>query len=93
MGRGEISNHLFGIAIDVDPSKNSCCDCTEKWRRNPFCKRKLPVHERMVMPVCWVQVFTRYGFHWLGDDRTEDTMHFEFLGKPEVVERAGRANP
>ena len=26
---GEISNHLFGIAIDIDPNRNPCCGCVE----------------------------------------------------------------
>ena len=34
-----------------------------------------------------VEVFEKYGFYWLGHDRLEDTMHFEFLGQPELIEK------
>jgi hypothetical protein len=85
---GEISNHVFGIAVDVDPSENTCCKCVARWRSHPLCKKRdLKVHERMIMPVCWVEVFEKYGFYWLGHDRLEDTMHFEFLGQPEFIEK------
>ena len=83
----EVSNHVYGIALDLDPSKNTCCGCVAKWRAHPMCKKKLEVHERMIMPVCWVDIFEKYGFYWLGHDRLQDTMHFEFLGKPEVLEK------
>ena len=84
---GEVSNHVYGIGLDVDPTRNTCCKCVKKWRNHPLCKRDLPVHLRMAMPMCWIEVFTRYGFHWLGHDRLEDTMHVEFLGDPEHVGR------
>jgi hypothetical protein len=84
---GEVSNHVYGIGLDVDPTKNTCCKCVKKWRNHPLCKRDLPVHLRMAMPMCWVEIFARYGFHWLGHGRLEDTMHVEFLGDPEQVAR------
>jgi hypothetical protein len=37
------------------------------------------------MPACWVGVFERFGFYWLGHDALKDTMHFEFLGDPERI--------
>lgn len=90
---GEISNHVFGIAVDVDPSENTCCKCVAKWREHPLCKkRNLKVHERMIMPICWVEVFEKYGFYWLGHDRLQDTMHFEFLGRPEHIEKSINAS-
>jgi hypothetical protein len=85
---GEVSNHVYGIALDVDPADNTCCGCTARWRAHPMCKRKLPTHERMIMPWCWVEIFETYGFYWLGRDKLRDTMHFDFLGDPDHVKRA-----
>jgi hypothetical protein len=83
---GEISNHLFGIAIDIDPNRNPCCHCVKKWQENPRCARvaKTP-YDRSDLTKCWVNAFERYGFYWLGLDSLEDTMHFEFLGDPNKV--------
>jgi hypothetical protein len=82
----EVSNHVYGIALDIDPDLNPCCNCVGKWSRDEACTKtvKSPF-ERMAMPKCWVDVFERYGFHWLGHDELEDTMHFEFLGDPERI--------
>lgn len=88
---GEVSNHVYGIAIDLDPAENTCCGCVGKWKRHPMCKKPLPPHERMIMPYCWVEAFERYGFYWLGRDKLQDTMHFEFLGDPSPVREAVNA--
>jgi hypothetical protein len=83
---GEVSNHLYGIAVDVDPEHNVCCGCVGPAGAHPVCKRKdASLGERMVMPECWVSVFERYGFYWLGRDPMGDTMHFEFLGDPDRI--------
>ena len=80
----EVSNHVYGIAIDIDSQLNPCCGCVGRWSENPACKKKVKsIYERMAMPKCWVEVFERYGFYWLGHDELQDTMHFEFLGDPE----------
>jgi hypothetical protein len=77
----EVSNHVFGIAIDIEAKKNTCCSCVDPWPNHPLCKKKVQsIYERMVMPRSWVIVFERYGFYWLGHDALQDTMHFEFLG-------------
>lgn len=82
----EISNHLFGIAIDIDPDRNPCCGCVDPWPTNPLCQLKTrTVYERSALPRCWVRAFERYGFDWLGHDPLEDTMHFEFLGNPDRI--------
>jgi hypothetical protein len=82
----EVSNHVYGIALDIDSQDNPCCGCVGKWREHPACKKQVASpFERMVMPRCWVEVFERYGFHWLGHDEIEDTMHFEFLGDPDRI--------
>lgn len=82
---GDVSNHVYGIALDIDPERNPCCRCVEPWRSNKRCKRKGGVVDRMDMPECWVRVFERYGFYWLGHDELEDSMHFEFLGDPSRI--------
>jgi hypothetical protein len=81
---GEFSNHLFGIAVDIDPDKNPCCHCVEPWPSHPACKHQnRSVYERTQLPRCWLRTFERYGFYWLGDDQLEDTMHFEYLADPD----------
>jgi hypothetical protein len=84
---GEVSNHVYGIAIDIDPLKNPCCKCLEPWSSSERCRGNKPVWERMAMPRCWVDTFERFGFYWLGHDVLEDTMHFEFLGDPDRIRR------
>jgi hypothetical protein len=84
---GEISNHVYGIAIDVDPMRNPCCGCIGSWRTNSRCQNQKSKFERMDMPKCWIKEFERFGFYWLGNDRIEDTMHFEFLADPSKILR------
>jgi hypothetical protein len=82
----EVTNHIYGIAIDLDPGGNPCCGCVKPWSEAPVCtKRVKSEFERMVMPECWVKVFEEYGFYWLGHDVLKDTMHFEFLGDPDKI--------
>jgi hypothetical protein len=83
----EISNHLLGIAIDIDPDRNPCCGCVDPWPTSPLCKIQGPVFKRTALPKCWVQAFEHFGFDWLGHDTLEDTMHFEFLGDPDRISR------
>ena len=81
---GEVSNHLFGIAVDIDPDRNPCCGCVEPWPEHALCKIDAKsVFERTALPKCWVESFERYGFYWLGRDTLRDTMHFEYLGNPD----------
>jgi hypothetical protein len=85
---GEVTNHAYGIAIDVDPAENTCCGCVKPWNDAPACKRPAKTeYDRMAMPECWVHAFERYGFYWLGHDVLRDTMHFEFLGSPDKIRR------
>lgn len=89
---GEISNHLFGIAIDIDPDRNPCCGCVEPWPSHPLCAAKASnVYERTALSKCWIRSFERFGFYWLGHDELEDTMHFEFLGDPDKIKRTKRS--
>jgi len=83
---GEVTNHAYGIAIDVDPAINTCCGCVPPWNDAPACHRAAKTeYDRMAMPECWVHAFERYGFYWLGHDVLRDTMHFEFLGDPDRI--------
>jgi hypothetical protein len=89
---GEVTNHVYGIAIDVDPKENSCCGCVKPWSEAEICKRPSKTeYDRMAMPECWVHAFERYGFYWLGHDELRDTMHFEFLGDPDKIARGADA--
>jgi hypothetical protein len=82
----EVSNHVYGIAVDIEPDKNTCCGCVAPWNEHPLCKQKgKSVWERMVMPKSWVETFEKFGFYWLGHDVLQDTMHFEFLGDPDAI--------
>ena len=84
----EISSHVYGIAIDIDPTENTCCRCVPPWSENAKCQKRVSsIYDRMKMPQCWVDVFERFGFYWLGRDMLQDTMHFEFLGDPEKILR------
>ena len=84
----EISNHLFGIALDIDPERNPCCGCVDPWPTNPICQTPASdAYERTALPKCWIRAFQHFGFDWLGHDELEDTMHFEFLGDPERIKK------
>jgi len=82
---GDASNHVYGIALDIDPTLNPCCQCLRPWKDSPLCQGKKTIWERMSMPKCWVEVFEKYGFYWLGHDQLQDSMHFEFLGDPARI--------
>jgi hypothetical protein len=85
---GEITNHAYGIALDIDPDRNTCCGCVGRWAQAPACTRPTSSeYGHMAMPECWVHAFERYGFYWLGHDPMRDTMHFEFLGDPDRITR------
>jgi hypothetical protein len=87
---GEVTNHIFGIAIDIDPAINTCCGCVPPWNGAPACHRPAKTeYDRMAMPECWVHAFERYGFYWLGHDVLKDTMHYEFLGDPDHIQKGG----
>lgn len=91
---GEVSNHVYGIAVDLDPQENTCCNCVKEWRLHPLCQSQPnSIFDRMVMPECWVRGFEKYGFYWLGHDDLMDTMHFEFLGDPEHILRSDGPPP
>jgi len=82
---GEVSNHVYGIALDVDPTRNPCCGCIGEWNASLRCQNTKSKFQRMEMPRCWVTEFERFGFYWLGHAKIEDTMHFEFLADPSQI--------
>jgi hypothetical protein len=91
---GEVTNHAYGIAIDVDPARNTCCGCVPPWNDAPACKRPgKSEYDHMDMPECWVHAFERFGFYWLGHDVLRDTMHFEFLGDPDKIAAGAAGMP
>lgn len=82
----EVSNHIYGIAVDIEPDRNTCCGCVPPWNEHALCKdKKRTIWQRMAMPKSWVDTFERFGFYWLGHDVLQDTMHFEFLGDPDKI--------
>ena len=84
---GEVSNHVYGIALDVDPTRNPCCGCIGEWGQSERCQNEKTKFQRMDMPRCWIAEFERFGFYWLGHAKIEDTMHFEFLADPSQIVR------
>jgi len=90
---GDVTNHAYGIAIDIDPLRNPCCGCIKPWSESVRCRGKKTEFERMDMPACWVPVFERFGFYWLGHDTLRDTMHFEFLGDPAKIVKVAPSDP
>jgi hypothetical protein len=89
----EVTNHIYGIAIDIDPLENPCCGCVKPWSEAAICNRPSKTeYDRMALPECWVHAFEKYGFYWLGHDVLKDTMHFEFLGDPDRIVRSVTTN-
>jgi hypothetical protein len=89
----EVTNHIYGIAIDIDPAQNPCCGCVKPWSEAAICQRPAKTeYDRMALPECWVHAFEKYGFYWLGHDVLRDTMHFEFLGDPDRIVRSATTN-
>ena len=86
----EYSNHIFGIALDIDPDLNPCCGCLGDWAKVERCRVPAKPDEtplgRHEIPACWISAFEQHGFYWLGrDPQLRDTMHFEFLAQPGSV--------
>jgi hypothetical protein len=72
-GHRVLSNHAFGIAVDINPSTNPNCGVT----RSCHCLNDLITD----MPADFVQAFKDAGFDWGGDwSDHPDPMHFEWAG-------------
>ncbi|MCA9565042.1 MAG: M15 family metallopeptidase, partial [Myxococcales bacterium] len=82
----ETSNHVYGIAIDIDPAENTCCGCVGEWAEHELCQTgEGDPFRQMIMPQCWVKQFQRFGWYWYGYEDIQDTMHFDFLGRAEWI--------
>jgi hypothetical protein len=54
----EVSNHIYGIAVDIEPDRNTCCGCVPPWNEHALCKdTKRSIWQRMAMPKSWVDTF------------------------------------
>ena len=90
----EVSNHVYGIAIDIDPDLNTCCGCTRRWRRPPAVPPRGRLHLRADGHARVLGARLRaLWLHWLGHDALQDTMHFEFLANPEQILRETSDEP
>ena len=76
--QSQMSMHSFGLAIDINPSKNPNCP------KDALCNGK---KDKITdIPDCVVQAFKNNNFVWGGDFRSvKDTMHFEWV----IPERRG----
>jgi hypothetical protein len=79
-GTQQLSNHSFGIAIDLNPSQGAY------WRWQPL--PRLPAYSRLGFPQSVIEIFERHGFIWGGKWYHYDTMHFEY--RPELIGYARR---
>ncbi len=64
-GGSEWSRHSWGIALDLDPSKNQL-----KWGRDKASFAK-PEYKKMI------EIFYKHGFIGLGPEENRDWMHFQ----------------
>ena len=83
----EISDHVFGIALDIDPTLNTCCGCVRTWAEVQGCLG-WEIHHGpgpYEIPDCWIEQFEAHGFFWFGHEPIRDTMHFSYLAKPGTV--------
>jgi hypothetical protein len=61
------SRHAWGIAIDLDPTRNGL---KANWESSQFSK---PEYEPML------EIFEKYGFENYGKIKNYDSMHFELV--------------
>lgn len=67
--KSTLSNHSFGIAVDINPGTN------------PYKSDQLITD----FPPGLITAFKNYGFGWGGDWKSsKDAMHFEWLGRPST---------
>lgn len=79
-GGGNLSNHAYGRAIDINPQQNPYVNdgyCSHENAQQYIERYGQDPH--MVMPGdTWYNTFAKYGFSWGGDwDNPKDYQHFE----------------
>lgn len=84
-GTGKLSNHAFGMAVDINPFYNPYiregadgCDIIEPQGSEIYADRTRPFAHKIDHEDLAYRLFTRYGFEWGGDwEGRKDYQHFE----------------
>ncbi len=80
-GTGTWSNHAYGAAIDIDPS------------RNPQYSSSAGGPYALPKPPQIIQMARKWGLYWGGEYRnSKDYMHFEVIGAPATPKVSGVTN-
>lgn len=75
---GESSYHVYGAAVDMNPSQNP--HCREGGAVDP--RNRCDTDQPYTVPDELVQIFKNHGFSWGGNwRRNKDYMHFEWHGE------------
>lgn len=83
-GTARLSNHSFGLAIDINPLLNPYLEATGKWSPPEGAKYidRTKIIEGMLHPEHpLVYAFARNGFTWGGHWERPDYHHFEYVLK------------
>jgi hypothetical protein len=83
-GTASLSNHSYGIAIDLIPAWYGRRQVYWRWALNAGLDwYAVPMEQRFTFPAAFVEAFERHGFVWGGKWRFFDTIHFEY--RPEIL--------
>lgn len=83
-GTESLSNHAYGIAVDLIPRSYRGLQVYWRWADNAGVDwYELPQHQRFQIPEAVVEAFERHGFVWGGKWHFFDAMHFEY--RPEIL--------
>lgn len=83
-GTESLSNHAYGIAVDLIPQSYRGRQVYWRWAENAGVDwYELPQDDRFQIPSAVVEAFERHGFVWGGKWHFFDTMHFEY--RPEIL--------
>lgn len=97
-----VSNHAFGIAMDINPFQNNHKSRKWHWAFSQNSNNKAYAGPKghaapwlkCDMSVAFIAIFKRYGLRWGGDYRSKpDPMHFEFYGDPKILAATAREGP